>query len=347
MWIVASFTLNGAPATGLSPTAVIRDVDTGSVVVSGVSMTETGDGFYSYDFSAYNPLNDYTVVCDSVTLSGAGRYSYASTGEYNEVLDSIDSTMGVVDLRSLLLRKIQTNRLELADGDSDNWVLYDDDGATTLLTFDISDKDGNIIVQSPNAPSKRSTAVGTISGSYTPDIYMRKSVYDPDDDGFVSNAENVSDGVYTSTASGVRYAVDNSHLPCILGTKCINENNIGDQFIVKYDLSTDRLVYGSGVITTHSGLQGLASDDHSQYILADGTRAFTGNIQANASGTLDIGSTATPFNIAYIEKVNIAVSNAPATSSGAGTRGDIAWDSGYVYVCVATNTWKRSAIATW
>jgi len=285
MWIVASFTRDGAPATGLSPTVVVRDVDTSAVVISSASMSETGDGFYSYDFSAYNPLRDYAVVCDSVTLSGVERYSYASSGEYNEVLDSIDATMGVVDLRSLLLRKIHTNRLELMDGDTDNWVLYDDDETTPLLTFDVSDKDGNVIVQCPNTPAIRSGAEGTISGSYTPDIYMRKAVYDPDDDGCVVCAENVSDGIYTSTASGVAYAVDNSHLPCILGTKCINESAIGDQLVVKYDAATDRLVYGlpgisgtaSGIIS-HNWLLELDGDDHLQYVPRTGIRGFTSTV---------------------------------------------------------------------
>lgn len=37
----------------------------------------------------------------------------------------------------------------------------------------------------------------------------------------------------------------------------------------------------------------------------------------------------------------------PASASAAGTAGDIAWDASYIYVCTATNTWKRVAIATW
>jgi len=36
----------------------------------------------------------------------------------------------------------------------------------------------------------------------------------------------------------------------------------------------------------------------------------------------------------------------PATSSSAGTPGQIAYDSNYVYICVATNTWIRSNIQT-
>ena len=37
----------------------------------------------------------------------------------------------------------------------------------------------------------------------------------------------------------------------------------------------------------------------------------------------------------------------PASATAIGTTGMIAWDSSYLYVCVATNTWKRSAISTW
>ena len=38
---------------------------------------------------------------------------------------------------------------------------------------------------------------------------------------------------------------------------------------------------------------------------------------------------------------------APASASAAGTQGEWAWDSGYIYICTALNTWKRVAISTW
>lgn len=43
----------------------------------------------------------------------------------------------------------------------------------------------------------------------------------------------------------------------------------------------------------------------------------------------------------------IIASAAPATASSTGDKGTITWDSSYIYVCVATNTWKRVAITTW
>ena len=49
-------------------------------------------------------------------------------------------------------------------------------------------------------------------------------------------------------------------------------------------------------------------------------------------------------------EINAAVQlegSAPATATSTGTAGDVRYDADYVYVCVATNTWKRSALATW
>lgn len=43
---------------------------------------------------------------------------------------------------------------------------------------------------------------------------------------------------------------------------------------------------------------------------------------------------------------SVVSSSPPATASSAGTAGQIAFDSGNVYVCVATNTWKKAALTT-
>lgn len=37
----------------------------------------------------------------------------------------------------------------------------------------------------------------------------------------------------------------------------------------------------------------------------------------------------------------------PLSATDTGTKGQIAWDAEYVYVCISTNTWKRSALSTW
>lgn len=43
----------------------------------------------------------------------------------------------------------------------------------------------------------------------------------------------------------------------------------------------------------------------------------------------------------------IIVSNPPASSASSGIAGMITWDSSYFYVCIATDSWKRTALTTW
>jgi hypothetical protein len=46
-------------------------------------------------------------------------------------------------------------------------------------------------------------------------------------------------------------------------------------------------------------------------------------------------------------RIRIATAKTPASATDTGTAGEICWDADYIYVCTATNTWKRTAIATW
>jgi hypothetical protein len=43
----------------------------------------------------------------------------------------------------------------------------------------------------------------------------------------------------------------------------------------------------------------------------------------------------------------ITESHVPASASATGKAGTVTWGDGFVYVCVATDTWQRAALATW
>jgi len=45
--------------------------------------------------------------------------------------------------------------------------------------------------------------------------------------------------------------------------------------------------------------------------------------------------------------LRIATAKTPASAGAAGNAGEICWDTGFIYVCTATNSWKRTAIAAW
>jgi len=47
------------------------------------------------------------------------------------------------------------------------------------------------------------------------------------------------------------------------------------------------------------------------------------------------------------KKLTVIGARTIASATTAGTEGEICWDADYLYVCVGTNTWKRSALSTW
>ncbi len=155
MLLTTYFDTSGAPVTGLTPIIKIRDIDTGIVVISGATMSEVGDGFYVYDFVGYDITKDYSILSDSVTLSLKSRYKYNATGEYGDIINNVDLASDNIELRVALIRKILTNKLELFDGDTENWKLYDDDSTTLLFEWNVTDKNDNPIVQESNVDSKR------------------------------------------------------------------------------------------------------------------------------------------------------------------------------------------------
>ena len=67
---------------------------------------------------------------------------------------------------------------------------------------------------------------------------------------------------------------------------------------------------GGGGVTNHGNLNGLSDDDHSQYVLVNGTRAFSGN-WTNASHTIaDLGTVTTAdINGGNIDGMTIATSD--------------------------------------
>jgi len=52
-------------------------------------------------------------------------------------------------------------------------------------------------------------------------------------------------------------------------------------------------------------------------------------------------------DILTIGSTTIIPTSTPASASATGTTGTITWDADYIYICTATDTWKRIAITTW
>lgn len=107
------------------------------------------------------------------------------------------------------------------------------------------------------------------------------------------------------------------------------------------------------------GLQGGTLDEYYHLTLANYTALTPSNI-AITGGAINgtVVGTTTPATGAFTalsstgldvaaNSIRVQTAKTPATATDTGTTGDICWDADYIYVCIAANTWKRTAITTW
>ena len=53
------------------------------------------------------------------------------------------------------------------------------------------------------------------------------------------------------------------------------------------------------------------------------------------------------FTEIYAYPLTSIASGTPASSTATGTKGEVKYDSSYVYICIATNSWIRVVRAAW
>ncbi|WP_241473777.1 glycosyl hydrolase family 28-related protein [Mycolicibacterium neoaurum] len=98
-----------------------------------------------------------------------------------------------------------------------------------------------------------------------------------------------------------------------------------------------------GRVFSKYGMQLVTSDGaFDVYVSEGGTQ---NNVATFHHDRLDMRS----YTIAnaVLSSPRIAGGSVPQASSAPGVQGQVQWDAGYIYVCVATNTWKRATLAAW
>jgi hypothetical protein len=82
-------------------------------------------------------------------------------------------------------------------------------------------------------------------------------------------------------------------------------------------------------------------------VLQIGGFAFTGAVYGQ-SATMYLGTLNTEGGTVISGKYRVtALNTAPASATATGTLGEIRYTADYVYVCIATNTWVKTALTTW
>jgi len=125
----------------------------------------------------------------------------------------------------------------------------------------------------------------------------------------------------------------------------LQQNGNGAGLVDIYGAGTGDVALRLGVSAgTTYWSAGIDNSDSDAFVIA-GFSLGTGNgLRIDAStkavttyGALFVGS----------DTLRITTEKTPASATATGTKGDICWDASYLYICTATNTWRRIAHATW
>ncbi len=89
----------------------------------------------------------------------------------------------------------------------------------------------------------------------------------------------------------------------------------------------------NGSTSGYTEIDAPASASNNTLVLPTGNGSADQVLSTNGSGTLSWAERAT--------------SPAPATATSTGRAGQVAYDGSYIYVCTATNTWRRALLSSW
>jgi len=101
---------------------------------------------------------------------------------------------------------------------------------------------------------------------------------------------------------------------------------------------------GNASLTFVNGITGISSS----FLVTDAGASFVSpKIELYSDENIEITVAGVACLSVGTNTIRLRNNKTPASATAAGNKGDICWDTSYIYVCVATNTWKRTAISTW
>jgi hypothetical protein len=110
-------------------------------------------------------------------------------------------------------------------------------------------------------------------------------------------------------------------------------------------IKANQRIYGNATAGTNAFGVGTLNTDYFGYSTGiNGWLFVVGNgaaLQINAAQV-----TASKLFYASVG-LRVAPTTPPTTATDAGVAGAVTWDANFIYICVATNTWRRTALASW
>ena len=303
---------------------------------------EVGVGTTAPEHGIESVLTDATNAKKNIHARSSGANSDAFVGFQN---DAIEYSIGV-------------------NGANDAWIIQED-GVTTRMTIlpttgyvgiNTASPSGLFTVDTINAGDAITIKASTQSGSYTSIGYNTNSSVVIGRSGtsniIIDSSGNVGLNLYGYQPTSRLDLCDGNNALTIganngTTTRTDSATKAAKVGMPHYLSSTEEqvcMILGSATNTANlirfgggTGTMNAATEvsfwTAANYNTTVGSQRFT----IDSSGYVSIAG----------DMLGIATTKTPASAAATGTTGSICWDADYIYVCTATNTWKRASIATW
>jgi hypothetical protein len=222
-------------------------------------------------------------------------------------------------------------------------------------------EDGTIVYPNGNVESPSNFFINTSSGSTTFEFTTSGSIVLPTDsqirNGYPGSNGSTGDGSSwfvtppsqpggVASADGEQYIQVNNGVHVEIGTNYTSSS--GNTWVFDENGNT---TFPTGVTHTSSGNGVKFTAGYNKLFQIETTTTSTSNLWTfNSSGSIVLpagGDILNSSGNSIICNIPCPTSSVPATVTSTGTAGQLAYNSSHVYICVATNTWRRASITTW